>query len=590
MKSDKTRVILCNCASSMPLDGEAIAHACGVKETGQTKEIYTSLCYQQTDKLAQIISETPEDERVLIACTQQQHVFDAFAQELDKPAPSTVNIRETAGWSDDAKKATPKIAALIKSALRPVRPTRSLAMTSHGRCLIYGGGEAGLRLGQALQHKLGVTVMLLPDSQPLAAEPFTGQLTRGRIKQASGYFTQFTLSIDQFCEGLPFSRTQWAFSEPTDGVESSCDILIDLTGETPLFTGSDRRDGYFRCQPDDLQKLARIEREATEMIGDFEKPIYVRFDETVCAHSRNGLTGCSRCLDVCPAGAITSIGDHVAIDPGICGGCGFCGAVCPSGAAQTDYPAAETLLESLSLYLSDYRDAGGKSPVLLLHDGMFGSDMISMIARHGRGLPAHVIPFELHSIGRTGHDLLAGAVGLGFEQIFILMNPNHADEKHPLEYQISLTEHLLAGVNVDAQDRIILIQEADPELAEQILWTAPSRKKYNAAAFVPAGSPRALTRLSLRGLARTNNAKSQHIPLPDGAPYGRLEIDTEKCTICLSCVGACPAGALQDNPDAPQLLFREDACLQCGIWAKRKLLQPWSKKLDTSWEQTNLRF
>ena len=44
-----------------------------------------------------------------------------------------------------------------------------------------------------------------------------------------------------------------------------------------------------------------------------------------------------------------------------------------------------------------------------------------------------------------------------------------------------------------------------------------------------------------------------------------MDIDTDNCTICLSCVGACPAGALQDNPDAPQLLFREDACLQCGI-------------------------
>ena len=55
------------------------------------------------------------------------------------------------------------------------------------------------------------------------------------------------------------------------------------------------------------------------------------------------------------------------------------------------------------------------------------------------------------------------------------------------------------------------------------------------------------------------------VPLPRGAPYGRAEVDTDKCTVCLACVGACPAGALQDNPDSPQLLFREDACVQCGI-------------------------
>ena len=75
-----------------------------------------------------------------------------------------------------------------------------------------------------------------------------------------------------------------------------------------------------------------------------------------------------------------------------------------------------------------------------------------------------------------------------------------------------------------------------------------------------------MTRMGLRGLAKANNAEAEIIPLPTGAPYGRVEIDTDNCTICLSCVGACPAGALQDNPDAPQLLFREDACLQCGIY------------------------
>ena len=71
----------------------------------------------------------------------------------------------------------------------------------------------------------------------------------------------------------------------------------------------------------------------------------------------------------------------------------------------------------------------------------------------------------------------------------------------------------------------------------------------------------------MRGLAASNKAKQTIIALPDGAPYGRVNIDTDNCTICLSCVGACPAGALQDSPDAPQLLFREDACLQCGICA-----------------------
>ena len=116
-----------------------------------------------------------------------------------------------------------------------------------------------------------------------------------------------------------------------------------------------------------------------------------------------------------------------------------------------------------------------------------------------------------------------------------------------------------------SKNRFVLIDESDPDKVEQIFWQKTKTSKYTPAPFAAMGGPRAVTRLGLRGLSKANGAETDVIPLPDGAPYGRVDIDTDKCTICLSCVGACPAGALQDNPDAPQLLFREDACLQCGI-------------------------
>ena len=50
-----------------------------------------------------------------------------------------------------------------------------------------------------------------------------------------------------------------------------------------------------------------------------------------------------------------------------------------------------------------------------------------------------------------------------------------------------------------------------------------------------------------------------------GSPYGSLLVDTAKCTMCLSCVGACPAAALADNAEKPQLKFIEKNCVQCGI-------------------------
>jgi ferredoxin len=57
------------------------------------------------------------------------------------------------------------------------------------------------------------------------------------------------------------------------------------------------------------------------------------------------------------------------------------------------------------------------------------------------------------------------------------------------------------------------------------------------------------------------------VPLPQGAPFGTLDVNVEGCTLCLSCVSACPTGALSDDPEKPTLRFAEDACVQCGLCA-----------------------
>jgi Pyruvate/2-oxoacid:ferredoxin oxidoreductase delta subunit len=53
--------------------------------------------------------------------------------------------------------------------------------------------------------------------------------------------------------------------------------------------------------------------------------------------------------------------------------------------------------------------------------------------------------------------------------------------------------------------------------------------------------------------------------LPVGAPFGAVTVKTEGCTMCLACVGACPTGAIRDDPDRPWIGFNEDACVQCGL-------------------------
>ena len=68
--------------------------------------------------------------------------------------------------------------------------------------------------------------------------------------------------------------------------------------------------------------------------------------------------------------------------------------------------------------------------------------------------------------------------------------------------------------------------------------------------------------------ARRRRSTPDAIALPAaGAPFGSLQVNTATCTLCLSCVGACPEGALADNPERPQLRFIEKNCVQCGLCA-----------------------
>ena len=566
MKLSGQEVLVCDCGATMDIDGAKLEKACSAAG-GCT--VATSLCRDQIDRYEAALEAT-DGASLIVACTQETAVFSSVAEDLGKPVPDFVNIRELAGWSEDSG-TLPKMAALLRMAAEPDTPARSLTLTSTGRCLIYADGargngvEAAMELAGALKDSLGVTVMITNAGDDILAGGDSGMVTRGTIRTATGHFTAFDLVIDGFAAAHPSSRSFVTFDDPQDEVESGCDLIIDITGGTPLFTGWEKRDGYLRADAEDRLRLKQLAAEAAEMIGEFEKPIYVEYDADLCAHSRNSLTGCSRCLDVCPAGAITTAGDTVAIDPAICGGCGYCGAVCPSGAAQTVVPAADMFGQQMATLLDHYLDAGGKTPRLLLADDSHGAQMIEMMARFGPGLPADMLPLTMHSVGRVGHDLLVTAVAQGYEQVVIIANPAKADETTQIGAQVTLARALMSGVGGDDEARFVVIDEADPDKVAALVRGDRPKASPKPAPFSPIGSPRGITRLAMRGLAGAQKVGDAAIPLPDGAPYGRVEINTDSCTICLSCVSACPAGALQDNPDAPQLLFREDACLQCGI-------------------------
>ncbi|PTW60856.1 4Fe-4S dicluster protein [Breoghania corrubedonensis] len=561
MKVQGRKVLVCNCEETMDLDARRLA----VGEDG-TPTIHRHLC---RTGMAAFESALAGDEPILVACTQEAPLFSEIAEDAGADERvSFFNIRERAGWTAKGQDPHAKIAALIEEAVLEPEPTGLKTIESSGLCLVYGAGQQALDAARMLNARLSVTLLLSDAADMVLPSVMDVAVYRGRIRSVSGSLGQFDVTVDSYAPILPSARTEPQFMMARDGAKSDCAVIVDISGGTPLVTGFEKRDGYFRADPKDPAAVARVLFEAGEMVGTFEKPLYVSYDASICAHSRSGRTGCTNCLDVCPAGAISDAGDTVFYDHGICAGCGSCAAACPTGAVSYAYPRRADLVGRLQTLIAAYARAGGKRPVLLLHDETYGDEMIATMARMGRGLPANVLPVGLHSVFHTGHEVMLAAILAGAQDVVWLANPQKSDELPPLESQIALAEALLSGLGHEAEGRFHVLEVADPDAVEDELYrlkAKPGRgEPRRIAAF---GGKRDVARAVIGELRATGDAAADVIALPAGAPYGRISIDTDGCTLCLSCVAACPMGALSDNPERPQVRFTEAACVQCGLCA-----------------------
>jgi ferredoxin len=143
-----------------------------------------------------------------------------------------------------------------------------------------------------------------------------------------------------------------------------------------------------------------------------------------------------------------------------------------------------------------------------------------------------------------------------------------------LQASIALTDTILTGLGYGLPGGLVgLIETDDPEAlatALDLLSDGIDDSDESIARYLPMGGKRDIAKLALDALwehAPAAPLADAALPLPAGAPFGRVLVDIDRCTLCLSCIPACPTGALRDAPDRPTLSFVEDACVQCGLCA-----------------------
>jgi ferredoxin len=541
----------------MHLDTAAVKRGCDKSAIATFRQ----LCRAELDQFRHA---SKAEGSLVVGCTQEAPLFTGEAGERSGGI-DFVNLRETAGWSSEASGAGPKMAALLAAVAEPEPAYPLVTLSSDGVSLIYGRDEAAIEAGKLLADHLDVTVMITRPAQIVPPATTAFPIVKGTIRNANGHFGAFELVVDDYAMPRPSSREAFVFEAPRSGLTSRCDLVLDLSGGAPLFPAHDLREGYLRVDPRDPAAILRAVMKARDLLGTFDKPKYINFTATLCAHSRSKLTGCHRCLDLCPTSAITPDGDHVKISAEICAGCGQCAAACPTGAASYVLPPADVLLHRLRAMLLTYREAGGAAPIVLFHDGQHGTPLIEALARHGDGLPANVLPFAINEVTQVGLEAIVAGFAYGAAGVRFLLRAKPLHDVTGLSQTIAMADAILSGLGFSLAP-VATIETDDPDaLSEALRAIGRPAGVGQPATFKTVGKRRDLLRFALSELHRVAPHPVDVIALPEGAPLGAVSVNTEGCTLCLSCVSACPTGALRDDPERPVLKFVEDACVQCGL-------------------------
>ncbi len=426
----------------------------------------------------------------------------------------------------------------------------TVSYESGGHTLILGPTSLIERTALQLSQMASVTLLSIDGEQGTHDKLYFADTV-----EISGFLGAFKVTVEN--HGLNINLANAA-------IDHDCfDIVLDMSlngvmnEEVPV-------PGYFPVGRG-FPKLSDALEEIPELMGTFDKPKYFRLDNDLCAHSSRGVKGCERCVDACPAGALSSegsekTGHRIQINPYLCQGIGTCATSCPTEAIHYALPNPTDTQKFIERLLNNYHQAGGEKPIVLICSSRH--EQYNLMAL--RVLPENVIPVTVEELPSVGIDTWFAALVNGATQVLFAASRHMPPTiLRILNQEVSMAQSFLAhlGIRKETIDILYLesLREAAPTLCDEPLGLNLGELE---------GKKRDRLYVALDALATARGTEPGVQPLAATAPYGAIECSTSDCTLCMSCVAVCPTRALHHEGDSPSLKFIEQDCVQCGLCVK----------------------
>lgn len=276
-------------------------------------------------------------------------------------------------------------------------------------------------------------------------------------------------------------------------------------------------------------------------ITNYEYKKFTTYDKTICQYHERREEICGKCAEVCPTVAIVKDDEqkHLEFSQIDCHGCGGCVSVCPSGAIDYAPSNKETISEMAREF---------KNQIPLVIPQKMNIKDLDIELKEG------VLPFAIE-----GEKFLHEAT------LLTLLQESGAQIVFYTDFLSKGTTDSISILNQIYQAKYgmdAIIVAMDEEELVQALSEACFIE--NSSYSVNHSDARKREIFAIRLAALVGNDDLGKVATGEHVHYAKVKVNEDKCTLCLSCVGACNVNALTAHTDDNSLRLNPSLCTSCG--------------------------